>query len=155
MKKPLTDNAIVVNVSQQIAKPVADVFEAIVNPNHMVNYFVTEASGPMEKGANLCLTFGDVGVSCDIKVIGIKKNEQITFTWPTGEKDTTVNISLLAIDDNLTEVTANESGWDLDEDGVKKALGQTQGWTDMLLCLKAYLEFNINLRRGLKLSTNC
>src|SRR5687768_2970970 len=148
MKQSLNDNAVIVEVSQQIAKPIDQVFEAIVNPDHMVNYFVSEASGPIEKGASLCWTFGDVGVSCDIKVIGLKKNEQITFTWPTGEKDTTVNISLIPIDDYLTEITATETGWDLDADGVKKALGQTQGWTDMLLCLKAYLEFNINLRRG-------
>jgi hypothetical protein len=37
----------------------------------------------------------------------------------------------------------------MDEDGVKRALGQNAGWTYTLCCLKAYLQHGVNLRQGL------
>jgi hypothetical protein len=37
----------------------------------------------------------------------------------------------------------------MDEDGVKRAMGQTAGWTYFLACLKAYVQHGINLRLGL------
>ena len=37
----------------------------------------------------------------------------------------------------------------MDDAGVKRAMGQTAGWTYTLCCLKAYLQYGINLRLGL------
>jgi len=37
----------------------------------------------------------------------------------------------------------------MDDAGVKRAMGQTAGWTYFLSCLKAYVQFGINLRVGL------
>jgi hypothetical protein len=41
-----------------------------------------------------------------------------------------------------------EEGWPLDHDGVARALGQTAGWTDFICCMKADLQYGINLRAG-------
>ena len=46
-------------------------------------------------------------------------------------------------------MTINEAKFPMDHAGVKRALGQTAGWTYTLACLKAYLQFGINLRFGL------
>ena len=35
-----------------------------------------------------------------------------------------------------------------DFDGAKRCIGQVEGWTHFLCCLKAYLEYSINLRVG-------
>ena len=36
--------------SLQILKPIAEVFEAIVEPNHMTQYFISESNGRLESG---------------------------------------------------------------------------------------------------------
>jgi hypothetical protein len=35
-----------------------------------------------------------------------------------------------------------------DEKGIKWLQGNTAGWANFLACLKAYLEYGINLRKG-------
>ncbi|QOG04311.1 hypothetical protein [Flavobacterium sp. MDT1-60] len=41
----------------QIQKPIEEVFEAIVNPENMINYFISESSGRMETGKELIWKF--------------------------------------------------------------------------------------------------
>ena len=41
----------------QIQKPIADVFEAIVDPAKMSNYFIADGSGRMEENKNLIWHF--------------------------------------------------------------------------------------------------
>ena len=52
-------------------------------------------------------------------------------------------------DPKTTVVVVNESNFPMSHEGVKRAMGQTAGWTYTLACLKAYLQFDINLRAGL------
>ncbi|WP_257093346.1 hypothetical protein [Sphingobacterium sp. E70] len=35
-----------------------------------------------------------------------------------------------------------------DEEGILIMMRQTEGWANFLACMKAYLEYNINLRKG-------
>ena len=46
-------------------------------------------------------------------------------------------------------VTITESPFPLNEEGVKRALGQNAAWTYTLCGLKAYAQFGVNLRTGL------
>src|SRR6266700_807269 len=41
-----------------------------------------------------------------------------------------------------------EGKWRSTEGGLQGSYGNCQGWTHMGLCLKAYLEYGINLRKG-------
>jgi len=47
-----------------------------------------------------------------------------------------------------TFITIIEKDRDNDERGIKWLKGNTQGWANFLACLKAYLEYGINLRKG-------
>ncbi|MDX5348662.1 MAG: SRPBCC domain-containing protein [Hymenobacteraceae bacterium] len=138
------------NVTQKINKAVATVFEAVVQPEQMTQYFISEASGPMETGKKINWKFGDVGAEVDVLVLEVKPQEQIKFRWPASGDSTLVEMNFKAVGAEVTEVSVTETGWEMTEQGVQQALQQTQGWTDMLLCLKAYLEFGINLRKGKK-----
>jgi len=60
-----------------------------------------------------------------------------------------VSVAFATDDEGYTVVTVNEAPFALDEGDVKRALGQTAGWTYTLCCLKAWLQFGINLRAGL------
>jgi len=45
-------------------------------------------------------------------------------------------------------VTITESGWRDTEAGRKSSYGNCMGWSQMEACLKAWLEYGINLREG-------
>jgi hypothetical protein len=52
------------------------------------------------------------------------------------------------MDDDEAFVTVREKSRDNDEAGIKWLKGNTAGWANFLACLKAYLEYGINLRKG-------
>jgi hypothetical protein len=45
-------------------------------------------------------------------------------------------------------VSITEKSRENDEAGIKWLMGNTEGWANFLACLKAYLEYGINLRKG-------
>jgi hypothetical protein len=47
-----------------------------------------------------------------------------------------------------TLVTITEKSRENNESGIKWLKGNTEGWANFLACLKAYLEYGINLRKG-------
>jgi hypothetical protein len=44
-------------------------------------------------------------------------------------------------------VHIREKGWDKDDQGIRRLVEQTQGWVDMLLRLKAFVQYDITLRK--------
>lgn len=50
--------------------------------------------------------------------------------------------------DGSTVVRITEKEMENDETGINWLKGNTEGWANFLACLKAYLEFGINLRKG-------
>jgi uncharacterized protein YndB with AHSA1/START domain len=143
-----TSKALHAHVKQAINKPVSEVFDAIVNPGKMAKYFITSASAPMKDGAEILWKWDDAGAEATIKVGEVKANELITYTWPASGLSTEVRIELEKVSESATLVKVTETGWDLNAGDVQRALQQTEGWTNMLLCLKAYLHFGVDLRRG-------
>ena len=53
----MTIKQLEIKVAMQIQKPIHEVFEAIVNPQKMVNYFISESNGIMEEGKELIWKF--------------------------------------------------------------------------------------------------
>ncbi len=137
------------NVEDRVLKPLGEVFAAIVDPEVMSQYFITRSSGPMKAGTTVVWEFADVGFKAPVDVIEVDANRQIVYEQSSTGSKTRVTINLKAIDSNTTLISINEALWPMDPEGVKRALGQTAGWTYFLCCLKAYLQFGINLRLGL------
>lgn len=132
----------------QIQKPIEDVFEGIVNPDKMTNYFISESTGRMETGKELTWKFPEFPEFPDrfpIKDIKTENNKSVSFVW---DHETVVTIILEAQPDNSTVVKVSESEKDLSEKKLKWALGNTEGWSNFLACMKAYLEYGIQLRKG-------
>jgi uncharacterized protein YndB with AHSA1/START domain len=137
-----------VSVKDRVLRPVAEVFEAIVNPDKLSGFFVSSASGPIKESATVTWHFADVGAKISATIKSVKQNELISFEWAASGVNAQVNIILEAVDANTTSVKITEDGWPLDKQGVSRALGQTQGWTDFLCSLKAFLYTGIKLREG-------
>jgi len=134
-----------VNVQVRILKPVNEVFDAFVDPEKMSQYFISGASGPMKADTTVEWEFADVVAKVSVDVLEIEENRKIMFRGAGRD----VAIRLKADDLNSTVVTVNEVKFPMDQEGVKQAMGQTAGWTFTLCCLKAYLQYGINLRLGL------
>ena len=138
-----------VNVRERVLKPLAEVFDAFIDPKQMAHYFISGASGPMKAGTKVEWSFADVGARVPVDVLQVEEGRQIAFEWSACGPRTRVTFKFSADDPNTTVVTINESKFPLDDDGVKRALGQNAGWTYTLCCLKAHLQYGINLRLGL------
>jgi uncharacterized protein YndB with AHSA1/START domain len=132
----------------QILKPVNEVFDAIVDPVKMSNYFIAEGSGKMEEGKKIIWKFPEFDEESPIRVGKIVINKLISFYWEMDGLELFVEMTLRERGDIYTVVTVTEKGRSNDEAGIKWLKGNTEGWANFLACLKAYLEYGINLRKG-------
>lgn len=110
------------DVYAKIARPVAEVFEAVTDPAQLSAYFTTGgSSGPLREGSRMLWKFGDAPGEYPVQVTRIVPNKRIEFTWDAGA------------DTYQTQVVMTFEALDA---------GNT------LVRLKAHLEHGINLRRG-------
>jgi uncharacterized protein YndB with AHSA1/START domain len=137
-----------IETALQILKPVNEVFEAIVDPVKMSNYFISKSSGRMVEGRQVMWQFPEFKIEFPVRVGKIKRNEYISYYWEIDGVDLLVEMTLESRDRNSTVVTITEKSRNNDEEGIKWLKGNTQGWANFLACLKAYLEYGINLRKG-------
>lgn len=137
-----------INVAMQIQKPIHTVFEAIINPEKMSNYFISESTGIMEEGKNLVWKFPEFDFKCPVRVGKIEKDKYISYYWENGGVELFVEMTLTEREKNSTLVSISEKNRDNDEEGLKWLSGNSFGWSNFLACLKAYLEYDINLRKG-------
>ncbi len=137
-------------VQLKIQKPVAEVFEAVVNPKKLSGYFTKTASGPLAEGTTVMWSFNEAPEPFPVKVRQLTANERIVFEWASAEGgyDTKVEMLFKAVEDGATMVQIRESGWRDTPKGIETSYGNCAGWMHMACCLKAYLQHGINLRAG-------
>ncbi len=144
----MSNQTLEIKTGIQIQKPPHEVFEAIVDPEKMKNYFISESTGRMEEGKELVWKFPEFEMKIPVRVGKIEKDQYISYHWDDNGHEQLVEITLLAKGDNDTHVTVTEKSRDNDEAGIKWLKGNTEGWANFLACLKAWLEYGINLRKG-------
>jgi uncharacterized protein YndB with AHSA1/START domain len=142
------DDDIEVNVRERILQPIGEVFDAVVDPVKMSNYFISGASGPIKPGP-VTWEFGDVGVKVPITVIEVEPNRKLVWESTALGQPVRSMFQFAPDGDDATVVTVTEGRFPLTPHGVKLALGQNAGWTYTLCGLKAFVQFGINLRTGL------
>jgi len=138
-----------IKTAMQILKPAHDVFEAIVDPAKMSNYFIAKGSGRLEDGKTVTWSFPEFDFEFPVRVVRTEKDKYISFNWDTEEgRELLVEISLTPRSPSATVVTVTEKSMENNEAGIKWLGQNTAGWAAFLACLKAYLEYGINLRKG-------
>ena len=137
-------------VQLKIRKPIAEVFDAVVDPKKLSGYFVGQASGPLVAGATVQWKFPELDKPFPVVVREVVKDEKVVFEWESAEGgyNTRVEMAFKPMDGGATMVQVAESGWKQTPEGQKASYGNAGGWMHMLACLKAYLEYGINLRAG-------
>jgi len=133
--------------SIQIQKPVNEVFSAIVSAGKMNRYFIESATGNLETDKIVQWKFPEFDDVFPVTGKVIKENEYVSFDW-SGEPNMLVEIFLHLQTNNSTVVKVVEHEMEKTDAGIKQMMQQTEGWANFLACLKASLEYNINLRNG-------
>jgi uncharacterized protein YndB with AHSA1/START domain len=132
----------------RIAKPPREVFAALRDPQRMSHYFISSGSAPMEAGRTIHWEFADAGARVDVEVQKLEPDQLLCFIWGAAGKESSVTIELRPDGAGATIVSVRESGWPADAKGIERCLEQSKGWVHVLCCMKAYLEYGINLRKG-------
>jgi uncharacterized protein YndB with AHSA1/START domain len=152
-------------VAARIARPVEQVFDAVVDPAKLSSYFTTGgAVGRLETGATVTWDFHDFPGAFPVDVVEVVPNERIVLRWQASEGEalnvgdaapreasyqTTVTMRFTALDDGRTLVEISEEGWRENQGALDASYGNCQGWSQMLCALKLWVEHGINLREGM------
>lgn len=144
----MNEHNLEIKTAIQIQRPVEEVFEAIIDPDKMCNYFISQSTGRMEESKEIFWKFPEFDEQFPIRVDKIEKNKYVSFYWDTDGKPFLVEMNLTIASYNSTLVTITEKSMPNDEAGIKWLKGNTEGWANFLACLKAYMEHGINLRKG-------
>jgi uncharacterized protein YndB with AHSA1/START domain len=135
----------VMSTGMLVRRPVAEVFEALIDPAITTKFWFTRSTGRLETGKHVQWFWDMYDVSADVTVKAVDPGRRIVIEWPGDSGPTTVEWRFGARDDG-TFVSVTESGFSGDGDSlVKQVTNSTQGFSLMLAGLKAYLEHHVQL----------
>lgn len=137
----------IIHAALQVQKPVHEVFEAIVDPARMTNYFISDGSGRMEEGRELIWHFPEFPDDVPVRVGRIEKDRYISYYWDVDGREHLSEMQLepYGSDSTVIRITERSISGTPDLNWLK---GNTEGWANFLACLKAWLEYGVHLRRG-------
>ena len=139
-----------------IARPLAEVYEAVADPAKLSAYFTTNgAKGRLEAGARVSWDFADFPGAFPVTVVDARPHEQIVLRWQANDAganqayETKIIIRFETVSPSRTRVRIVEEGWHQTPTGLTASYGNCMGWSQMLCGMKAWLEHGINLREGM------
>ncbi|MDN7240791.1 SRPBCC family protein [Planococcus sp. N028] len=139
-------NEPVAKAEMLIRRPVAEVFQAFVDPAITTKFWFTDSSGRLETGENVKWEWAMYGASTNVHVIEIEENQRILIEWGEPKNLTPVEWVFSPRGDTGTYVTITNAGFHgTPDDIVKQAIDSMGGFTMVLCGLKALLEHNIEL----------
>jgi uncharacterized protein YndB with AHSA1/START domain len=141
----MTQKSVVAKAELLIRKPVAEVFEAFINPEITTQFWFTKSSGLLEAGKQIQWTWEMYNLSTPVHVRAIEPNKRILIDWGTDSTLTTVEWIFTPYKDNTFVSVTNSGFTGTDDEIIQQALGSTEGFTLLLAGLKAFLEHNIHL----------
>jgi uncharacterized protein YndB with AHSA1/START domain len=138
-------------VFAKIQKPVGVVFDAVYNPKKLSKYFTTKlASAPLKGGTTVTWDFADFPGAFPVDVKKTVRNKRIVLAWKArdGNYNTRVEFKFKRLGSRSTKVEVTESGWRKNPKALAASYMNCFGWTQMICCLKLYVERGINFRKG-------
>ncbi len=139
-----TKNSPCVETQMLIRKPVAEVFNAFIDPKVTTNFWFTKSSGKLEAGKTAIWHWEMYGVSAEVLVKEIIPNQRIIAEW--GDPATTIDFNFAEVDAHRTYVVIKNYGFhETGDDLIAIIKDSTGGFTTVLDACKAYLEHGIKL----------
>ncbi|MBC9934486.1 SRPBCC family protein [Chitinophaga qingshengii] len=140
-----------------IRRPVAEVFNAFIDPAVTTHFWFTKSTGKLEKGKEVIWTWEMYNVASAVQTVDIIPNKKIEIRWfehfetNTGDKGardaaTRVVWTFTPYGNDQTFVEIVNDGFSGDAASVQQqALDSTGGFCWVLAGLKAYLEHQLEL----------
>lgn len=137
----------VAETGMRIRKPVAEVFEAFVDPVTTTRFWFTHGSGRLEAGARVQWRWEMYGVDVDVDVREFEQDRRFLIEWASGDEPaTTVEWTFQPLSDGTTYVNITNSGFQGNGDELcAQASDSIGGFSLVLAGAKALLEHGIEL----------
>ena len=137
LTKPLVARA-----TMLIRRPIEEVFNAFVDPTVTTKFWFSRSSGRLAPGEKVTWYWDQHGVSGEVTVTALEKNQRIVIEWPTP-----VEWTFTPKGNDATFVSIIASGFTgTDDEKVAQALDSTEGFNLVISACKALLEYGIDLR---------
>jgi uncharacterized protein YndB with AHSA1/START domain len=116
-----------------IRRPVAEVFEAFINPAITSTFWFTRGSGRLEQGQEVQWEWEMYDASVQVSVLAIEQHKRILVEWLGYGTPTTVEWIFTAPSENTTFVSITKTGFSgTGDERVKQAISSTEGFTFVL-----------------------
>jgi uncharacterized protein YndB with AHSA1/START domain len=116
-----------------IRRPVAEVFEAFINPAITSTFWFTRGSGRLEQGQEVQWEWEVYDASVQVSVLAIEQHKRILVEWLGYGTPTTVEWIFTAPSENTTFVSITNTGFSgTGDERVKQAISSTEGFTFVL-----------------------
>jgi uncharacterized protein YndB with AHSA1/START domain len=124
-----------------IRRPVAEVFDAFVDPAITSRFWFTRGSARLTEGALVTWHWDIYGVSATVAVKAVETNRRILIEWPTP-----VEWTFTARGEGTTMVAITASGFvGSGDERVARAIDSMGGFSFVLAGCKVFLEHGIEL----------
>ena len=141
-------------VQTRVLRPVADVFDAVYSSDKLCSYFTDKATSDLSEGATVGWHWSHYHATLQVTVDRVIRNERIELrldskVWGKTSEDSydvRVVFEFEQLEDGSTLLSISEEGWKTDAEGLKGSHDNCGGWSQMGMCLKAWLEYGIALR---------
>jgi len=146
METPQLTHVPIVRTGMLIRRPVAQVFEAFIDPRITTMFWFTKSTGRLEAGKTVQWEWEMYGISIPVTTKAIESNKRIVVEWPGQGGPATVEWAFEPQEDGTTFVRITNAGFKGDGDAlVQQAIDSTQGFTLVLAGVKALLEHDVRL----------
>jgi uncharacterized protein YndB with AHSA1/START domain len=120
--------------------PVAEVFDAFVDPGKITKFWLQATTGPLAKDAQVQWRFMVPGATEVVNVTAFEPQRHIVFTWSDGIR---VSMTFEDFGKRGTRIGVEVTGFqgqDQDKDKVDPVVTATEGFSIVLCDLKTLLE---------------
>jgi uncharacterized protein YndB with AHSA1/START domain len=129
-----------------IRRPVAEVFEAFVDPAVTTCFWFSKSTGKLTVGQTVRWDWEMYGVSTNVEVKALERNRRILIEWDGPDNATSVEWKFEPVSKDRTLVVIRNWGFHGDADKiVADAIDSTGGFSFVLAGLKAFAEHHIEL----------
>ncbi|MDE2862541.1 MAG: SRPBCC family protein [Chloroflexota bacterium] len=141
------DDRIAANIELLIRRPVAQVFDAFVNPDVITKFWFNRTSGPLVADGSVNWYWDLYGASTTVRVLALEQDKRIYIEWDVGsENPSRVEWTFEDRGVDGTYVSVVNNGFDGDADDlIGRVVDATGGFALVLAAAKAYLEHGVAL----------
>lgn len=134
----------VMKTQMLVRRPVAEVFEAFVDPAVTTRFWFTKSSGRLSPGAVVRWEWEMYGASAEVRVRAFEPDRRLLIEW--GDPPTPVEWRFEPRAGGTTLVAISAWGFTgTDDEAMAKALDSMGGFSFLLAGLKAHLEHGVAL----------